>query len=160
MPMQATTTTPLFAAELTPNRSLSRRSVEVLVALGVLLVLLPGLLVLQVEVWFILALVAADMVALGVVLYFALRRSRQREHVKLWNDQLEVLVTDGAGEKTLRRFDPKAVRLLLERDGNEKTTAIRLRTDAEQLEIASFLSLDDRSTFARALGTALRKARA
>lgn len=160
MPMQATTTTPLFTAELTPNRSLSRRSVDRLVALGILLVLLPGLIVLQVDVWFILALVAADLAALGVVLYFALRRSRQREHVTLWRDQLEVLVTNGAGEKTLRRFDPKAVRLLLERDANEKTTAIRLRTDAEQIEIASFLSLDDRSTFARALGTALRKARA
>lgn len=160
MPMQATTTTPLFAAELTPNRSLSRRSANLLVVLTVLLTTLASMMLLETGIWFILGAMALDLVAIGVVLFSTLRRSRQRELVTLWTDGLEVLVTDGAGEKTLRRFDPKSVRLLLERDSNEKTTAIRLRAEAEQVEIASFLSLDDRSTFARAFGTALRKARA
>ena len=59
----------------------------------------------------------------------------------------------------LRRFAPKTVRLIVVRDENEKTIAVRLRSGKEELELGAFLSPEDRSSFARAFGTALRKAR-
>ena len=160
MPMQATTTTPLFAAELTPARSLTPSRVQWIVTLCMALIALPGLLLVSTEPWIIAALMVADFVAITGVLFVSLRKGRQREHVTVWTSELEWLVTDAKGAKTLRRFDPRTVRLLLERDANEKTTAIHLRTETEQVEIGSLLGLEDRSTFARALGTALRKARA
>ena len=44
MPMQATTTTPLFAAELTPHRGLDRRRLWLVAGLTVLLLAAPALL--------------------------------------------------------------------------------------------------------------------
>ena len=159
MPMQATTTTPLFAAALKPDRS--PRIVGGWVAFAVaavaaapLAVLVPGVL-LPATIAF--GIGGAGMTALS------LRQSRRRrltQQVTLWADQLEVATTERSGARTLRRFDPKTVRLVLQRDDNEKAVAMRLRAGKDELEIGTFLNSDDKSSFAKALGTALRKARA
>ena len=87
------------------------------------------------------------------------RRRRLRQHVTLWVDQLEVVTSQHKGERLLRRFDPKTVRLVLQRDDNEKAIAMRLRSGKEEVELGAFLSPEDKSSFAKAFGTALRKAR-
>lgn len=159
MPMQATTTTPLFAAELTPHRSLGARSGWVLLALGATFAALPGLSLVSLPWPGIAVLMAMDSLAIGVTMLIALRRGRKREHITVWSDQIEWTATDAKGEKTLRRFNPRTVRLVLDRDADEKTTTIHLRHGKDDLEIGSFLNADDKSSFAKALGTALRKAR-
>ncbi|WP_240231273.1 DUF2244 domain-containing protein [Devosia lacusdianchii] len=159
MPMQATTTTPLFAAELTPNRSLGSRGVWVVVGLCALFAALPTLIFLSLGAWPIVGFMALDVVAIAVALYVSLRRGKRREHVTVWADQLEWAAIDAKGGKTLRRFNPKTVRLVLDRDADEKTVALRLRHGKDELEVGSFLNPDDKSSFAKALGTALRKAR-
>ena len=158
MPMQATTTTPLFAAALKPDRS--PRIVGGWVAFAVaavaaapLAVLVPGVL-LPAAVAF--GIGGAGMTALS------LRQSRRRrltQQVTLWADQLEVATTERSGARTRRRFDPKTVRLMLQRDDNEKAVAMRLRAGKDELELGAFLKPEDRSSFARAFGTALRRAR-
>lgn len=153
-----TTTTPLFAAELTPHRGVSRRDGWLLGALALVLFVAPWLLLLSME----LAVVAGVMglAGLGVIVVLARRgRSRQREHITVWADQVELLATDERGLRTLKRFQPASVRLLLTRDADEKTTAVQLRHGKDMVEIGAFLSLEDRSSFGRALGTALRQAR-
>jgi uncharacterized membrane protein len=161
MPMQATTTTPLFAAELTPNRALGKRGSWLLAGLGASMVLLPILTVLADLPWLpIIGVMLADGVAIGITLFLSLRLGKKREHVTVWADQIEWSVTDATGGKVLRRFNPKTVRLLLTRDADEKTTSIRLRSGKDAVEVGAFLAPDDKSSFARALGTALRKARA
>jgi uncharacterized membrane protein len=157
--MQATTTTPLFAAELTPHRSLGRRAGWTLLALGAVFAALPGLSLVALPWLAIVALMAIDAVAMGVTLLMALRRGRKREHITVWSDQIEWTATDAKGGKTLRRFNPRTVRLVLDRDADEKTTTIHLRHGKDDLEVGSFLNADDKSSFAKALGTALRKAR-
>ncbi len=159
MPMQATTTTPLFSAQLTPNRSLGPRGVALVTSLCILFAMLPGLAMLSVDFWPIASLMLLTTVATGAALYLSLRQGKRREQITVWPDQLEWVATDVNGARTLRRFDPKAVRLLLDRDPDEKTTAIRIRSGKDELEIGTFLNSDDKSSFAKALGTALRKAR-
>ena len=160
MPIQATTTMPLFAAELTPHRSLSRQGLRLVVGLAASLALIPGLLFLALGAWPVLGFMGLDVLAIAVALHVSLRQGEKREHVRVWPDQLEWTSTDIKGAKTLRRFDPKSVRLLLDRDSNEKTVRLRLKTGSEEVEIGGFLHPDDKSSFARAFGTALRKARA
>lgn len=160
MPMQATTTTPLFAAELTPHRSLGTRGGWIVAGLCVVLAALPTLAFASLGAWLIVGLMAIDVVAIVVALYVCLRQGKRREHVVVWADQIEWTATDAKGDRSLRRFDPRTVRLLLERDGDEKTTTIRLRHGKDDLEVGAFLNTDDKSSFAKALGTALRKARA
>jgi uncharacterized membrane protein len=158
MPMQATTTTPLFAAALKPDRSPRLVGGWVAFALaGIattpLAVLVPGVL-LPATVAF--AIGGASLAALSV------RASRQRrvaQQVTLWADQLEIVTIDPQGARLLRRFDPKTVRLVLERDENEKAVGMRLRSGKDEFELGAFLKPEDRSSLARAFGTALRRAR-
>ena len=158
MPMQATTTTPLFAAALKPDRS-SRVMGGWLayamagIAATPLAVLVPGAL---------LPVIAAFGVGGAGLTALTMRQSRRKrlsQQVTLWADQLEVATTNHKGERTLRRFDPRKVRLVLNRDDNEQTMAMRLRDGKDEMELGAFLKPEDRSSFAKAFGTTLRRAR-
>ena len=161
MPMQATTTTPLFAAELTPHRAIGTPGAWTLLALGGLLMALPVLALVSPLPWPVAAtLMVITAAGIGVTLFLSLRPGKKRERITIWSDQIEWAATDAKGDKLLRRFNPKTVRLVLDRDADEKTTTIHLRHGKDDLEVGTFLSADDKSSFAKALGTALRKARA
>ena len=48
---------------------------------------------------------------------------------------------------------------MIDRDYNERTTGLHLRTRDSDTEIGSFLTADDKASFAKVFGTALKKAR-
>jgi len=159
MPMQATTTAPLFVAELTPHRRMGAGGIWLLAGLAVLLFAAPGLLLLApgtIAVMILLAL-AASGIAAG--LYLGLRQGKRRERITVWAEQIEWQVTDRTGARTLRRFAPATARLMLTRDAYERTIAVQLRDGTEVCELGAFMSPEDKSSFAKALGTALRRAR-
>ena len=158
MPMQATTTTPLFAATLKPDRS--PRLVGGWVAYALAAIATTPLAVLVPEA-LVPALAAFGLGGVGLTT-MTVQQSRHRrlsQQVTLWADELEIASMPATGERSLRRFDPKTVRLILARDNDEKTIGIRLRAGSEELEIGGFLKPEDRASFARAFGTALRRAR-
>ena len=158
MPLQATTTTPLFAAALKPDRS--PRIVGGWVAYAVAAVATTPLAVLVPEV--LLPVLTAFGIGGAGMAALTVRQSRQKrvtQQVTLWPDQLEIVTIAPSGDRSLHRFDPKTVRLVLDRDENEKTTGMRLRTGKEEFALGAFLKPEDRSSFARAFGTALRQAR-
>lgn len=159
MPMQATTTTPLFAADLTPNRALGTGGIWLVIGLVLLGFTAPGLLLLSVGVLPVALVLGLTASCLAASLYLTLRRGKRHERITVWPEQVEWQVTDNAGAITLRRFDPKTARLMLTRDAYEKTVAVRLRDATGGVELGSFLSPEDKSSFAKALGTALRRAR-
>lgn len=156
--MQVTTTTPLFAATLRPDRSLR-------MAGGWIALVLAGI----VGTPFMIA--APEMLLPGLVGYgmagagltgVGLRQARQRrisQQVTLWPEQLELATTAPGAEKLLQRFDPAQVKLRLVRDQFERTTGIFLRHGDGEIELGGFLSTPDKSSFAKAFGAALRKAR-
>lgn len=160
MPMQATTTTPLFAAVLTPNRGLDRRIAWSLAGLAVMLFAAPVLLLASIAAEVIVILMGLAVLGIVIGLIVGLRRGKRHERVTVWRDQIEWQVTDSAGQATMRRFEPAKIRLLLTRDEHEKTIAVRLRGADDTVELGAFLTPEDKSSFAKALGSALRKARA
>lgn len=160
MPMQATTTTPLFSAQLTPHRSLGARGVMLVTSLCLLFAALPALSLFSIGLWPIAGLMVLIALATGAALFVSLRQGKRREQITVWHDGLEWVTIDVSGVRTLRRFNPKTVKLVLDRDADEKTIRIRLRTSKDEVDIGGFLTPDDKSSFAKALGTALRKARA
>ncbi|WIY52851.1 DUF2244 domain-containing protein [Devosia sp. YIM 151766] len=156
--MQATTTIPLFAATLRPDRSLGAAGGWVALTLAAI-VGAPFLIAIP---QFLLPGLAAFGLAGGGLVAFSIRRARrgrQYQQVTLWPDQLEVTDVTPGQERRLRRFEPKKVRLRLQRDGFERTIGIFLRHDEGELELGRFLSRDDKTGFARAFRTALRQAR-
>lgn len=158
MPMQATTTTPLFSAALKPDRS--ARIMGGWVAYAIAVVAATPLAVLAPEV--LIPALSAFGIGGAAMTAISVHQSRQRrmaQQVTLWADQLEIATTSAGGVRTLRRLDPKTVRLVLSRDDNEKTVAMRLRSGQDEVELGAFLKPEDRASFARAFGTALRQAR-
>ncbi|MCR6635498.1 DUF2244 domain-containing protein [Devosia sp.] len=159
MPMQtSTTTSPLFSATLRPDRSLRAAGGWIgLAAAGIL-----GLPFVISVPEFLLPGVLGFVIAGGVLAAFSVRqarRSRRTEQITVWPDQIEVVTSGRGQERQMRRLDPKKVRLLLDRDENERTTAMYLKHGDERIEIGAFLAINDKSSFARAFGQAVRKAR-
>lgn len=156
--MQVTTTTPLFTATLRPDRSLRTTGGWIgLVLAGIvaapLLIAMPA---------FVLpALIAFGLAASGLVAFGIRqgRRERQSQQITLWTDQLEITSSAHGRARQMMRFSPNGVRLRLVRDQFERTTALFLSHGEGELELGGFLSRDDKSSFAKAFGQALRQAR-
>lgn len=159
MPMQATTTAPLFAAELTPHRSLTRRGMRIVIVLVAALAALPGIIFFVLGAWPVVGFMGLDVIAIAFALRTAMRREKRRQQLTLWSDRLELVATDIKGAVAKTQFNPQSVRLVIDRDFNERTTALKLRTAKGETEIGAFLTQDDKSSLAKAFGTALRKAR-
>lgn len=157
-PTQATTTAPLFSATLKPERSLHAAGGWI----GLVLAGIVGMPFLIAMPEFVLPGLAAFGLAgsgLGALGFRQGRHRRQSQAVSVWPDQIELVLTGPGQQRQLRRFDSKAVRIRLVRDGYERTTGIFLRHAEEELELGAFLSVDDKSSFAKAFGSALRQAR-
>lgn len=159
MSTQATTTVPLFAAELTPHRSLTPRGLRNVMLVTIVLATVPSLIFFALGAWPIIAFLLLAVAAMAGALRLALRREKRCEQVTLWTDRLELVAIDARGTRTRTQFNPKAIRLVIDRDFNERTTGLWLRTATGETEIGAFLSPDDKSSLAKAFGTALRKAR-
>ena len=86
-------------------------------------------------------------------------KDQRYEQITLWPDQLEVKQVDGAGKEELTRYNPHQVKLVVDRDYNERTTGLHLRTRERDVILGAFLNQDEKSSFAKAFGTALKRAR-
>ena len=150
---------PLFAARLTPHRSMSRKGIRIVCALAAALLVLPGLIFYLLGAWPVVGFMGLDIAALYWALTYSLRDGRRYEQVTLWPDRLEVRQVSARGEEHLDTFNPFFVRLNIDRDFDEHTTAIRLKTPERELVVGAFLNPDDKASFAQAFGKALRKAR-
>ena len=158
MPTQ-TQARPLFSARLTPPRSLGHNGAGAVVLLLAVCAAIAGAMYVSYGAWPIVAFLALDVLLLGWAMRHAFRRTKREEHVVLWRDQLELKQIDIAGRETLVRFHPQAVKLVIDRDFNERTTALHLRSADQDIELGAFLEPDEKSSFAKAFGTALRRAR-
>ena len=156
--MQVTTTSPLFAATLRPDRSL--RMAGGWLALAMAGIVGTPFLIAMPE--FVLPGLAAFAMAAAGLLGLSLRQSRQKrtsQQVTLWVDQLEVATIVPGTERQLQRFAPGKVKLRLKRDNFERTTGVFLVHGADEIELGAFLSNPDKASFAKAFGGALRRAR-
>jgi uncharacterized membrane protein len=150
---------PLFAARLTPHRSLSPRGIRIVVAILAALLLLPAVIFFSLGAWPVIGFMAVSVVALYAALKWSFRDGRRFEEVTLWADRLEIRQVSPRGEEHQLSFSPFYVRLRIERDFDEHVTAIVLRSKDQDVAVGAFLNPDDKASFAQAFGTALRKAR-
>ncbi len=156
--MQVTKTTPLFAATLRPDRSFKTAGGWLALALA-FIIGVPFLL--AVPEFLVPGLVAYGLAGGGLAA-FGMRQKRHSQHlqnVTLWPDQLEISDARPGVEKTMQRFKPADVKLRLARDEYERTTGIFLRHPRGELELGAFLGRNDKSSFAKAFGAALRQAK-
>ncbi len=150
---------PLFAATLTPHRSLTRNGLRWVIALTAIAASIPAMIFFSLGAWPIVGFMGLDLLAIWWALSASMRDGRQIEKVTLWPDELELKRIAANGREELLRFNPFFVKLVIDRDYNERTIALHLRTREADTVIGAFLNPDDKASFARAFGTALKKAR-
>jgi uncharacterized membrane protein len=150
---------PLFAARLTPHRSLTPSGIRLVVAIAAVLSFIPGITFFAMGAWPVIGFMGLDVLVLYWALSHSFRGGKRFELVTLWPEKLEILQVSATGTQQRENFTPASVKLVIDRDIDEHTTAIHLRSPDRDLEIGSFLHPDDKASFAKAFGTALRKAR-
>ncbi|MFA6046723.1 MAG: DUF2244 domain-containing protein [Phycisphaerales bacterium] len=151
---------PLFAAKLTPHRSLGQRGFRVVIAIVAVAATVPAMTFYSLGAWPIVGFMGLDVALIAWAMWASLKDGKRYEQVTLWRDQLELKQVDGGGKETLVRFNPGLVKLVVDRDYNERTTGLHLRTRDRDIVVGGFLNQDEKSSFAKAFGTALKRARA
>ena len=151
---------PLFSAKLTPHRSLGQRGYRVIIAVVALAATVPAITFYSLGAWPIIGFLGLDVALIAWAMWASLKDGKRYEQVTLWRDQLELKQVDGAGKEMLVRFNPSLVKLVVDRDYNERTTGLHLRTRDRDVVLGAFLNNDEKSSFVKAFGTALKRARA
>jgi uncharacterized membrane protein len=150
---------PLFAATLTPHRSLSPRGKRVVIALVAALALVPGIIFYVAGAWPVVGFMGLDVLAIWFALTVSMRGGRAYEVVTLWPGALELKKVDAKGVEDVLSFTPFNVRFVIDRDYNERVTGLWLKERERRIPIGAFLSPEEKVSFSKAFGTALKKAR-
>lgn len=150
---------PLFAATLTPHRSLSPRGKQLVIGLVAALALVPGIIFYVAGAWPVVGFMGLDVIAIWIALTVSMRGGKAYEVVTLWPGALELKRVDAKGTEEVLSFSPFNVRFVIDRDFNERVNGLWLRDRERQIPLGSFLSSDEKQSFSKAFGTALRKAR-
>ena len=150
---------PLFAATLTPHRSLTPTGKKIVIGLVAALALVPGIVFYVAGAWPVVGFMGLDILAIWAALTISMRGGRAYEVVTLWPTSLELKKVDAKGAEEVLSFVPKSVKFVIDRDYNERVTALWLKSDGKKVPLGSFLSPDEKLSLSKAFGTALRKAR-
>ena len=138
---------------------MGRRGFRAVIVMVAVLATIPGIIFFSMGAWPIVGFMGLDVGLIAWALLAHQRDGKRYEQVTLWPDQLELKQVDGTGKETLTRFNPFYVKLVIDRDFNERTTGLHLRTGERDVELGTFLNTDEKSSFAKAFGTALKRAR-
>lgn len=149
----------VFAAEITPHRSLGRRGfVIVIAAFGTLtaIISVPFYLL---GAWPVLGFLGLDVLALWIAFRISFAQARACEQVVLTCVDLMVRKITPRGAWREWRFNPLWVRLDSETDEDFGMMRLSLTERQRRIDVAGALSPHERAEFADALGRALASVR-
>jgi uncharacterized membrane protein len=150
---------PLFAATLTPHRSLTPNGKRLVIGLVAALALVPGVVFYVAGAWPVIGFMGLDVLAIWAAMTISMRGGKAYEVLTLWPSTLELKKVDADGDAETVGFTPAGVRFLVDRDYNERVTALWLRDGARKVPLGAFLSAEEKLSLSKVFGTALRKAR-
>lgn len=146
---------PVFAAELTPYRSLGRSGFHLLLALTGGICMLYGLFFIVTGAWPIGLFLGLDFLALYIAFKLSYRSGRAREEVVVSRTKLSIRKFSPAGRVAEHRFNPFWARFRVNRHEEFGITSMYVTGEGRWTDIGSFLNPDDRESFARAFRGAL-----
>ncbi len=151
---------PVFAAEITPHRSLTPRAfLFVMVAFAGLCTVLSVPFYLM-GAWPVLGFLGLDVLALWIAFRLSFAQARACERIVLTYVELFVEKISQHGLKREWRFNPLWVRVRTERDEDFGMTRIAVAERGAEIDVAGALSPHEREEFADAFGRALAVAKA
>ena len=146
-------------AVITPNRSLSRRGLAIVLGLMVFYNLVLGLLMLVIGAFPVPIFLGLDVAGLFLAFHVSNRRARNAERVQVTADQVKVIREQGLGPRTVWASPTAFTRVAVENAG-EHELRVRLTQSGRFLTVAGELSPKERGAFAAALERAIGAARA
>jgi uncharacterized membrane protein len=150
---------PLFAATLTPHRSLTPNGKRIVIGLVAALALVPGFVFYLAGAWPVVGFMGLDVLAIWAALTISMRSGKVHEVLTLWPAQLELKKIDAKGKEETLVFVPASIRFVIDRDYNERVTGMWLKSETQKVPLGTFLSTDEKLSLSKVFGTALRKAR-
>ena len=161
MSIAATADNPIFEATLTPYRSLSARGSLWLVAIIAGIWGVMSLSFLAMGAWPVLGFFGLDILLFGWLIWLNVRDARRKETVSVSRTLLEVKRFCPKGlRRELHRFNPFGTRLTVDRHEEFGVTKLSLTERGKpDITVGCFLNPDDKDSFAKALNSALAKAR-
>lgn len=146
---------PVFAAELTPYRSLGRTGFRVVLVLTGGICLLYGGFFLITGAYPIGFFFGLDFLGLYIALKMSYRSGRAREEVTISRSNLSIRKFSPAGRVVEHRFNPFWARFNVRRHEEFGITSMSVTGEGRGTDIGSFLNPDDRESFAKAFKGAL-----
>ena len=146
---------PVFAAELTPYRSLGRKGFRVLLLLTGAICLLYGGFFMATGAWPIGFFFGLDFVLLYGAFWLNYRAARAREEVTISRTHVSIRKFSPAGRMVEHRFNPFWTRFRVRRHQEFGITSMIVAGQGRWTDVGSFLNPDDRESFAKAFRGAL-----
>lgn len=146
---------PVFAAELTPYRSLGKTGFRVVLVLTGGVCLLYGGFFLITGAYPIGFFFGLDFLGLYIALKMSYRSGRAREEVTVSRSNLSIRKFSPAGRVVEHRFNPFWARFDVRRHEEFGITSMSVTGEGRGTDIGSFLNPDDRESFAKAFRGAL-----
>ena len=154
------TESPLFAALLTPHRSLSPSAIRWVIAFTALMASIPGIAFFAMGAWPVVGLMGLDVILLTWALTASYTDKDAFEEITLWPDALEIRNVSKTGKETNFSLNPFMVRFSVSRDDEARITALKIVARDTEIEIGRFLAPDDKANFAAVFAPALHRAKA
>nr|WP_245422815.1 DUF2244 domain-containing protein [Neorhizobium huautlense] len=146
---------PVFAAELTPHRSLGKTGFRVVLALSGAVCLVYGGFFLVAGAYPIGLFFGLDFLGLYIALKMSYRSGKAREEVTVTRTNLSIRKFSPAGRMVEHRFNPFWARFRVKRHEEFGITGMFVTGEGRFTDIGSFLNPDDRESFAKAFKGAL-----
>ncbi len=145
-------------AVITPNRSLSRKGLYVLLGFFAVYNTIVALFLMFVGAFPVPIFLGVDFLAIAAAFHFSNRRARQAERVLVSVDAVTVLRVDAQGEPATVWTSPTAfTRVLVEAEEDDQPE-VHIKLSGRSLTVAQALSPQERTDFAQALDRAIRRA--
>ncbi len=151
----ATDEQPVFAAELTPHRSLGLKGFKVLLLIAGLLSLVHIFVFVVIGAWPIVFFFGLDFLLLFGAFWLNYRSARAREEVSVSRTDVSVRKFTPAGRMTEHRFNTFWARFSISRHEEIGIVSMQISDRRRATDVGSFLNRDDRETFATAFACAL-----
>jgi uncharacterized membrane protein len=149
----------LFAARLSPHRSLGARQVRIVLIVFGLGAFVSSLPFLFLGAWPIAGFMGLDILALWFAFRINARDARAYEEISVTPVELALARVSARGKRREWRFNPLWVRLERKVDEDFGLLRLDLRHRGQTLELASCLGPPEKAEFADSLALALAEAR-
>jgi uncharacterized membrane protein len=149
----------LFAALLTPHRSLNRTGFLVLMAFLTIVSFAAGLAFWLMGAWPVLGFFGLDVLAVYFAFRINFRNARATEEIRVTPSELRVRRTSHRGHVVEWVLNPLWVQLDRKTHAEFGIERLYLLSKGRRVSIASFLGPDEKASFANALAAALQAAR-